>query len=158
MLSSMFRLMEVYLADFCIPEWIDAKKRNVDNCNKARLTDGAERFIPSSLTPDLETGVKSRTPGGWKMINVSRKLFASAMRLFGRVSRPIVSLSEVQAVLKYFEKYGRVQEFSIRRVISHCLQSSSNVQDPYSRLRERSIHLTYADASCSQGCTSTSPA
>jgi hypothetical protein len=41
---------------------------------------------------------------------------ASSMRLFMRVSRPIESLGEVQAVLKYFENYGRVQEFSIRRV------------------------------------------
>jgi len=52
--------------------------------------------------------------------------WTSSMRLFMRVSRPIESLGEVQAVLKYFENYGRVQEFSIRRVSLTTLMFNSN--------------------------------
>ena len=87
---------------------------------------GAERFIPSSFGKDVKRGKKFGPIADGRRLKTDRHqgnffhtltlTWASSMRVFMRVSRPIESLGEVQAVLKYFENYGRVQEFSIRRV------------------------------------------
>ena len=67
------------------------------------------------------------------------------MRLSALLSRRLRSLEETRAVLKYFEQYGRVQEFGIFRV---PLQSSIlTKKDFYSGQRERLVKITYVDES-----------
>ena len=71
--------------------------------------------------PIAALGVKSDAAQDDQRQTFSRDLTAFTMRLSLRMSRPIDTLDEVQTVLKYFEGYGRVQAFSIRRVTLQIL-------------------------------------
>jgi hypothetical protein len=61
------------------------------------------------------------------------------MRFLLHLSRKLNNLDEVTAVFKYFENYGRIQEFSIYRVSPR----NQLTQDYFTKERDRTIFLTY---------------